>query len=236
MCDFMSVCSDGKGKLYYFGAAERKRILEGKPPYESADSHTSIADFYGFRGKDEDKLNKYEWNPITNELKIDKMNARNDNEKVKKALLKLDFKKVVPELVIKKIVNPFQLEPPEKITRRHILLLREWASVRASVWNSVGDSVWDSMWNSVGDSVRDSVWDSVWDSMEAYIGSFFRLPRKKWKYTEKIKAKGYPFQPAIGLWMQGLVPSFDGRKWRLHGGKDAKILFEISKEELEAKG
>ena len=208
MCDFMSVCSDGKGKLYYFGSVERKRIRDKKLDYDSADSHTTIADFYVFKGKREDKLNKYEWNPITNELKIDKMNARNDNEKVKKALLKLEFKKVVPELVIKKIVNPFQLEPPEKITRRHILLLREWASV----WASVEASVW------------------------AYIGSFFRLPRSSWKYTKKIKCRGYPFQPAIGLWMQGLVPSFDGKKWRLHGGKDAKILFEISKEELEAKG
>jgi hypothetical protein len=31
------------------------------------------------------------------------------------------------------------------------------------------------------------------------------------------------------------VPSFDGKIWRLHAGKDAKIVYEISKEELKWK-
>jgi hypothetical protein len=71
-------------------------------------------------------------------------------------------------------------------------------------------------------SVGASVWASVW----AYIGSFFNLPRSAWKDTEKIKTKGYPFQPAVELWMMGLVPSFSGTKWRLHGGPDGKVLWE----------
>jgi len=125
-----------------------------------------------------------------------------------------------------------------------------WDSVRASVWDSVGDSVWDSVWasvgnsvgNSVGDSVGDSVgnsvwdsvgnsvWDSVWDSVWAYIGSLF--PNiKKWKYVNNRKSsfqkiKGYPFQSAVKLWKMGLVPSYDGKIWRLHGNKKAKILWE----------
>ena len=87
-------------------------------------------------------------------------------------------------------INPFEIEPP-KITKKHIKLLREW------------DSAWDS--------ARNSVWDSVW----AYIGSLF--PNiKKWKYTENIKVKGYPFQSAVDLWKMGLVPSYDGKVWRLH--------------------
>ncbi len=109
-----------------------------------------------------------------------------------------------------------------------------WASVRDSVWASVGASVRDSVWASVGASVRDSVWDSVWDSVRAsvwdsvgaYYGSFFQLPRDAWKYTDTIKTDDYPFLPAVKLWEQGLVPSFDGKKWRLHGGKDAKVLWE----------
>jgi hypothetical protein len=54
----------------------------------------------------------------------------------------------------------------------------------------------------------------------------FNLPRKAWKYTDKIKTAGYPFQPAVDLWKMGLVPSFDGKLWRLHGGKDGKVLWE----------
>jgi hypothetical protein len=69
-------------------------------------------------------------------------------------------------------------------------------------------------------------WDSVRDSVGAYQGTYFNLSRKDWKYTEKIKTKDYPFQPLIDLWEIGLVPSFDGKIWRLHGGKDAKILWQ----------
>jgi hypothetical protein len=71
-------------------------------------------------------------------------------------------------------------------------------------------------------------WDSVWASVWAYIGHLFPLKRQEWKYTEQIKTKGYPFQPAVDLWIQGLVPSFDGNLWRLHGGLDAKVLWEGS--------
>jgi hypothetical protein len=156
-------------------------------------------------------------------------------------------------LVRKQIIHPFQIKPPE-ITDEHIALLKEWdsvrasvgASVRASVWDSVrasvwdsvrasvGASVWDSVRASVGASVRASVWDSVgasvWDSVRAsvgaYSGTFFLLPRQSWKYTGNIKTEDYPFLPLVKLWEQGLVPSFDGKTWRLHGGKNAKILWK----------
>jgi hypothetical protein len=104
-----------------------------------------------------------------------------------------------------------------------------WASVWDSVWASVWDSVRDSVWASVWDSVRDSVWDSVRDSVRAYLGSLF--PNiEKWKYAPKTQ--GYPYQSAVDLWKQGLVPSFDSKTWRLHAGADAKIVFEISSEKL----
>ena len=115
-----------------------------------------------------------------------------------------------------------------------------WDSVGQSVWASVRDSLWDSVWDSVRDSEGDSVWasvwdsvwasvrDSLWDSEGAYTGSFFKLPRKSWKYADKIENDGYPFESACYLWEHGLVPSFDGKKWRLHAGKDAKIVWEGS--------
>ena len=107
-------------------------------------------------------------------------------------------------------------------------------SVGASVWASVRDSVWASVWASVRDSVRASVWASVWasvmdsvgDSVWAYSGTFFNLPRSAWMYTDTIQCEGYPFQPADILWEMGLVPSFDGRTWRLHGGPDGRVLWE----------
>ncbi|OPZ42090.1 MAG: hypothetical protein BWY93_02024 [Euryarchaeota archaeon ADurb.BinA087] len=100
------------------------------------------------------------------------------------------------------------------MTDEQIGWLKEWASVWASVRASVGASVWASVWASVG--------ESVW----AYTGSFLSLPRSAWKYTDTIDCEGYPFQSAVTLWELGLVPSFDGEKWRLHGGPDGRILWE----------
>ena len=189
-----------------------------------------------------------------------------DHEKVAWLAFQKWKKQLDTKLIRKPIVHPFTINPP-KITDDHIHLLKQWASVRASVWDSVGasvrasvrasvwasvgasvwdsvgasvgDSVWDSVWDSVGASVGDSVWDSVWDSVGAsvwaYTGTFFVLPRSEWKYTAGIDTEEYPFQCLVLLWDQGLVPSFDGKTWRLHGGKDAKILFKITKEELMKK-
>ena len=131
----------------------------------------------------------------------------------------------------KKPVNPFKLKPP-KIAKKHIKLLKEWASISDSVYLSFMDSVVDSVGTSVGTSVYLSVRDSVLDSVYAYIGSLFKLTRKQWKHTSKIKTKGYPFMPAVKLWKMGVVPGFDGVVWRLHGGKKAKVLYEITEKEL----
>jgi hypothetical protein len=155
-------------------------------------------------------------------------------------------------------VNPLKGKPKTP-TDADIELLKKWDSVRdslgasvrdsvrdsvgasvgASVWASVLDSVWDSVWASVWASVRasvrdsvwasvlDSVWDSVWASVRAYYGSLFP-GIKEWKYL-KAQTKDYPYQPCVDLWLRGFVPSFDGKIWRLHSGKDAKIVYEMNK-------
>lgn len=138
-------------------------------------------------------------------------------------------------------VHPFKIKPPKKITKTHLALLKEGASVKASVWasvkasvkDSVGDSVWHSVWYSVWDSVWDlvgySIWYSIWysarASVGAYIGYIFAPVVTKWKYIEHKKGE-YPFQSAVDLWKLGLVLGYDGKLWQLHGGKDAETLWE----------
>ena len=79
------------------------------------------------------------------------------------------------------------------------------------------------IWALVGDSVGASVW--------AYIGSLF--PNiKKWKYVEHKNGE-YPFQSVVDLWKRGFVPSFDGKTWRLHSGKRAKIVYTVTAEDLK---
>ena len=107
-----------------------------------------------------------------------------------------------------------------------------WESVRIGVGDSVGNSVWDSVWISVRDSTADNVWsgvwssvaDSVWESIWAYASSLF--PNiTKWKYINHAEGEN-PFQPAINLWKNGLISSFDGKSWRLHAGENAEIVWK----------
>jgi hypothetical protein len=142
-------------------------------------------------------------------------------------------------------INPFKIKPL-KITENHIKLLKKWAPVWASVWASVEDSVWasvgasvgDSVWASVGASVGDSVGDSVGATVWASVGATVRasVGASVWAYMGSLfpqitewknapRCAGYPYQSCVDLWKQGLVPSFDGKIWRLHGGGGAKVLW-----------
>ena len=185
MCQFFSLVSNGDGKPLYFDAKLRKRCLKKELSYEP-DSHTSIADYFGFKAEKEDKLNKYEYNPITKVLTIDqKNNPKDDSSDIDKFCKSLDFKLIVPELNLHPIVNPFKDFDTLTVTKSDLKLLKEWNSVRASV----GDSVW------------------------AYISTYFDI-----KYE-------YGFSSCTKLWDKGLVPSCDGKIWRLHG-KDGKIVWQ----------
>ena len=240
MCKFFSVTSDGRGEIRYFDWAQRKRILDGELDYNS-DSHTSINDFFGYKGELEDCRNRYEYNPLTGVFTVDAIHGEDDSAEVERKVRALDFSLIVPQLVIKPIKNPLLVERkhPEP-NAEEISLLKRWASVRASVWASVvasigasvrasvGVSVWDSVEASVGALVRASVWASVVASIGAsvwaYISSFFALD--EWQFNGEIVREN-PFQPAIDLGEAGLVPSFDGEIWRLHAGKDAQIVYEM---------
>jgi len=154
-----------------------------------------------------------------------------------------------------KPVNPLLLKTVAMDAGNLKKLVAEWASVMASlsnsVWASVGDSVRasvrasvgdsvmaslsNSVWASVGASVGDSVWASVrasvWASVWAYCGGLF--PNiKTWEHAEKLGPD--PWRPLLTLWYAGYVPSFDGTTWRLHAGKDAKIMAQWSKQEIES--
>jgi hypothetical protein len=188
-------------------------------------------------GAKEDTLNKYEYNPITKVFTIDqKNNPIDDSKDIEKFCNTVDFKTIIKPLNIHPIVYPFKDFKVTKVTKKDLELLKQWASVGASVWalvwasvrDSVGDSVrdsvsasaWASVWASVGDSVRASVWDSVGDSVGAYIGSYFDI-----KYKVDITSSNK-------LWNKGIVPSFDGTLWRLHG-HNGKIIWSGKIEDIK---
>ena len=205
MCQFFSFCTDEYGKKYYFDWEYRKKHLKDDPCPN--DSHTGIAKEFN---KIEDELNKFEYNPLTKKFIVDQINCVDNRIQAETWVKKLDFGLIVPQLIIKPIVNPLLLSKVTKVTKEQIKLLKNWSSV----WDSVRDSVRNSIGDSVRNSVWNSVWDSVWDSVLAYISSFFDIKYK------------YGFSSAIQLWESGLIPSFDGKTWRLHSGEKADIIYE----------
>ena len=132
-------------------------------------------------------------------------------------------------------INPLLIKAKPMSRDEMEKLVRQWDSVMSSAWSSawssvgasVWDSVWASVWSSVGASVMSSVWASVRASVRAgvggYIGGLFP-DITEWKYAKALGSD--PWRPLLTLWYAGYVPSFDGKKWRLHAGKDAKIVFE----------
>jgi len=221
MCQFFSFVTDPVGHLaeyYHFDWEYRKANLDD----EGVDSHSHICAHFNL---DEDRCNKYEFNPLTNKFEIDMINSeRDDSEAAEKWAKRLDFKTVVEPLIIKPIVKPFELPAVERVTDEQIDWLKSWASVRASVRVSVWDAVRDAVGDSVGDSVWrecNSFWASVGNSVWAYVSSFFAIDFN------------HDFSPAVNLWNAGLVPSFDGTMWRLHSGTKADVVYEWTPEERE---
>ena len=97
-----------------------------------------------------------------------------------------------------------------------------WISIRSSIEISIGASVENSIWNSIGNSIRSSI--SIRDSMWAYVGGLFPAITK-WRYAESLGPD--PWRPLLTLWYGGYVPSFDGKTWRLHAGRNAQIVYEM---------
>ena len=200
MCQFFSFVGDGHGSFRYHDWEDRQRIGVNSDP--GPDSHTGIPTTARVPAERQFLWSKYEYQPLTREFTIDNGVEEHDHEAARNWVEALDFRKVIPTLKVKPILHPLKIVPPRSITKKHLEMLEDWASVRASV----GDSVWAS----VGDSVRASVGASVW----AYCSSFVDIEYQ------------YDFSSAIKLWELGLVPSYDEKVWRLHGGKGAKILWE----------
>ena len=87
MCKFFSANSNGKGKVEFFKVEDTAKLMaEGNPKNYDWNSHTSIADFHGHKGLEEDKWNKWEYNTETKELSVDTLVTTDDRKKVKQSI------------------------------------------------------------------------------------------------------------------------------------------------------
>lgn len=238
-----SVAVRGKGILW-LDAKQRKAALKaGKNP----DSHEYICEVLGLQT---DKVCHIEWNPLTKQIRQNRPTALGwaaDEDEIRREMLAIDYRKLC-KLIVKPIVNPLlDIKFRPRVARSDLRLLLRWVSVKASICVSADNAAWlpvagrtlnfirnsiiDSMgpylrtfvWASTGtyDSTSGFVYVSIMDSITAYAGSFFGL-----KYKVDIASLNK-------LWKRGLVPVFDGKIWRLHSGKDAKVVWSGTIEDLK---
>ena len=171
MCKFFSFLMDENEKMYYLNHEVRHDIMDKKLNLYP-DSHSSIAEYYKIN---EDKCNKYEFNPITGSLVLDKKNIPGTKcAVIPKDELLFMVDQAVPELIIKPAINPFaDCVFDGKVTDNILQLLKSWKDINSMICEI--DERPESE-NKVADAVYCSVRDSVDGRMFAFIEGFVRLP------------------------------------------------------------
>ena len=128
MCNFFSFVTqpdERPNERFYFDWMNRV-----ERNHEDCDSHSTICKRFNL---DEDKSNKYEYNPLTKVLTVDQINNELDDRlQVEAWCEQLDWKRIVAPLIVKPIVHPLEIEAGE-VTDEVIDLLKQWASVGAYV-------------------------------------------------------------------------------------------------------
>ena len=80
MCEFFSFVTEPEyhgGQRFYFDWQYRKEHLKDYP--QPSDSHSSICKFYGLN---EDKCNKYEYNPLTKVFEVDNIGSSGIDDRI----------------------------------------------------------------------------------------------------------------------------------------------------------
>jgi len=230
--EFLTLISN-KRRIYYSNYEARQYFLRNNL---NPDSSLNIAKYFSLYPCREVLLDNYfvssknllsyEYNPLTQELaqtsgKID----LEEYQKVKNLCKNLDFKQIVPNLIIKPLVRPLlSLNTPVIVSIEHKKLLNEWKEVADEITYS---GVRDLIKTYCGKSVRDLVWITLSKKVQsninleknqnfektfyAYISSFFDF--------EEFKK----FRCLAKLWEEDLFPIYEENDWKFN---NSNILFQ----------
>ena len=95
MCKFFSFITMGDGKPLYFDAKVRQKLKQDNPKSYDMDSHASIAAYFKV---DEDRTNKYEFNPIIGKFTVDQINNTvNDSDSAMAWSRLFDFSEILKD-------------------------------------------------------------------------------------------------------------------------------------------
>jgi hypothetical protein len=136
------------------------------------------------------------------------------------------------------LVNPFEIE--NSLSDRDLDNFYQWARFISKSKLTL----WAVVWHSIKEHCSSKEWETAWIQLQSYMGKSIEksMTYVQWcldgEYAHTACIAGYvasffpqvpndEFKPAAELWKRGFVPSYDGTTWRLHAGKDAKIICEV---------
>ena len=125
MCKFISLISNGDGTPVFFTEEIRSALLVSNPENYQMDSHTSIAAFFKLN---DDKVNKYEYDPFLNTFAIDCLNAHDDSEHISNFCKSHDWQ----SLILQQIYDLQITEKHENIDFSFLTELKGNVSVRGT--------------------------------------------------------------------------------------------------------
>ena len=184
MCKFFSLLSDGHGKITYFDAKLRRAIKAGEikdnagNPITQPDSHSSIAAYYGL---DEDKHNKWEYNPYTDVLEKDSMPVKDDTTCVHDALNALDWRGIAGDVAaVRELLAALRANKwmdghgvlPDGV-KMYDTWDDAWDAAQGSEWDEATRASWDAALkvaqNAARDAARDILMDIAKDASQAPV-------------------------------------------------------------------
>ena len=146
-------------------------------------------------------------------------------------------------------VNPLKSAPPA-ITEKHFVLLEKWISIRSldkramarilneaiGQYNSRSEIIKTMVLRRLNKilpsvealSVSDTIKAAVRGSYYAYLGYILQPIIIPWTPM-------YPYQCAVDLWEQGLIPCYDPctKTYELLGGTPVRVLASLKKEKIQ---
>lgn len=89
MCEFFSFVTDRDYKVYYFDKEQRKKNVLDTNDQREYDSHSIICNYYYLNC---DEVNKYEYDVVKNEIRVDQLNCNKviEKEKLLKIITKIN--------------------------------------------------------------------------------------------------------------------------------------------------
>lgn len=165
MCSFLSLVETNRHAFYLF--TPEQRIAHSKKPMTDKrgnayrmDSHACICAFYGL---DEDAVNKYEWNPYTRKLDIDRQVFDVDEERVQAYLDGIDWHPICGDIEGLRAFCDRMKEIPFFKRCGSLPDGVKLFKTRDAAWGAASSAAWDSACG----AASSAAWDSAWSAANA---------------------------------------------------------------------